>query len=127
MSVFDAVAAFGHEWVGIQSCIMVHRHGYRDGKSFSEQQHYISSIVTDAEQFHHIIRGRWRIENQLHWVKEVVFNEDKAPQTDRNAAANWLMVRNFFITIARTLDSSSMASAKRQLANQLQRVFPLLQ
>lgn len=127
VSVFDAVAAFGHEWVGIKCCIVVHRYGYRNGKPFNEQQHYISSIVTDAEQFHRLIRGHWRIENQLHWVKDVVFNEDKAPQTGRNAAANWSVVRNFFITLARTLGFSSMATARRQLANQLQRIFPLLQ
>lgn len=127
VSVFDAVAAFGHEWVGIQCCIAVQRHGYRDKKSFLERQYYISSIVTDAEQFHRIIRGHWRIENQLHWVKDVVFNEDHAPQTGRNAAANWSVVRNFFITLARQLGFTSMATAKRQLANQLQRIFPLLQ
>jgi len=127
VSVFDGVAAFGHEWVGIQRCIVVQRHGYRDGKSFDEQQYYISSVVTSAEQFHRIIRGHWSIENRLHWVKDVIFNEDNAPHPGRNASANWSVVRNFFITLARQLGFTSMATAKRQLADQLQRIFPLLQ
>jgi hypothetical protein len=127
VSVFDGVAAFGHEWVGIQSAVVVQRCGYRDGKLFDERQSYISSVVASAEQFHRIIRGHWCIENRLHWVKDVVFNEDYAPQTGKNAAANWSVVRNVFITIARTLGFTSMAAAKRQFANQLDKVFPLLQ
>ncbi len=127
VSVFDGVAAFGHEWPGIQCAIVVQRQGYRDGKSFRERQYYISSIVADAEQFHRIIRGHWSIENQLHWVKDVTFNEDKATQRGRNAAANWSVVRNFFITLARSFGFTSMATAKRQFANQLHLIFPLLQ
>jgi len=36
-------------------------------------------------------------------------------------------VRNFFITIARSLGFTSIATAKRKLANQLDVIFPLLQ
>lgn len=38
-------APFGHEWVGIQRCVVVQRHGYRDGEFFDEQQYYISSVI----------------------------------------------------------------------------------
>lgn len=127
VSVFDGVTAFGHECPGIQSAIVVQRHGYRDGKPFDERQSYISSVAADAEQFHRIIRGHWCIENRLHWVKDVTFNEDHAPQRGRNATANWSVVRNFFIHFARMLGFTSMAAAKRQFANQLDKVFPLLQ
>ncbi|MBD1843493.1 ISAs1 family transposase [Cyanobacteria bacterium FACHB-63] len=127
VSVFDEVAAFGHEWPGIQSYIVVQRQGCRDGKPFDERQSYISSVVADAEQFHRIIRGHWSIENRLHWVKAVTFNEDNAPQSGRYAAANGSVIRNFFITLARSVGFTSMATAKRQFANQLQRIFPLLQ
>jgi predicted transposase YbfD/YdcC len=127
VSVFDGVVAFGHEWSGIQRCIVVQRHGYRDRKPFDEQQYYISSVIASAEQFHRIIREHWCIENRLHWVKDVTFNEDNAPQRGRNAVANWSVVRNFFINFARTLGFTSMAAAKRQFANQLNKIFPLLQ
>ena len=127
VSVLDGVAAFGHEWPGIQSAIVVQRCGYRDGKPFDEQQYYISSVIASAKQFHRIIRGHWTIENRLHWVKDVVFHEDHAPQGGRYATANWSVIRNFFITLARMLGFSSMAAAKRQFANQLDKVFPLLQ
>jgi hypothetical protein len=127
VSVFDGAAAFGHEWPGIQGAIVVQRCGYRDGKPFDERQYHISSVIASAEQFHRIIRGQGTIENRLHWIKDVVFNEDHAPQGGRYATANWSVIRNFFITLARRLGFSSMAAAKRQFANQLDKLFPLLQ
>lgn len=93
----------------------------------SERQFYISSVATTAQQFHTIIRGHWTIENQLHWVKDVIFDEDTAPQHGKFATANWSVVRNFFITIARILGFTSIARAKRHLANQLEKIFPFLQ
>jgi hypothetical protein len=59
----------------------------------------------------------------------VTFNEDNALQTGSNAVANWSVVRNFFInfSFSRTLGFTSMAIAKRQFANPLDKVFPLLQ
>lgn len=125
--VFDCLGEFAQQWAGLQRCIVVERQGMRDAQAFSERQFYISSVATTAEQFHRIIRGHWTIENQLHWVKDVVLDEDHAPQRGKFAAANWSVVRNFFITIARLLGFTSIATAKRQLANQLHKIFPLLQ
>jgi len=62
-----------------------------------------------------------------HWVKDVTFDEDHAPQRGKFAAANWSVVRNFFITIARWLGFTSIAATKRLLAHQLDKIFPLLQ
>ncbi len=127
VSVFEELGEFATEWAGLQRCICVERCGTRGGQEFSERQYYISSVITSAEEFHRIIRGHWGIENRLHWVKDVTFNEDSAPQHGRFAAANWSVVRNFFITIARSLGFTSIASAKRKLANQLEIIFPLIQ
>jgi predicted transposase YbfD/YdcC len=33
------------------------------------------------------IRGHWGVENRLHWVKNVVFNEDQAQMVDGYASA----------------------------------------
>ncbi|WP_250123807.1 ISAs1 family transposase [Chroococcidiopsis sp. CCMEE 29] len=127
LCVFDCLGEFAQEWAGLQRCISVERRGLRDGKAFAERQYYISSVATTAIEFQAIIRGHWTIENQLHWVKDVIFNEDHAPQRGKFAAANWSVVRNFFITFARSLGFTSIARAKRQLANQLDKIFPLLQ
>jgi predicted transposase YbfD/YdcC len=127
VSVFEQLGTFADEWAGLQRCICIERQGIRDGQAFYERQYYISSVVTTAQQFHAIIRGHWSIENCLHWVKDVTFNEDDSTQRGRFASANWSVVRNFFITIARSLGFTSIVTAKRKLANQLEMIFPLLQ
>lgn len=127
VSVFDTLAGFAQEWAGLASLISVERQGTRSGKPFAERQYYISSATLPAEAFHQIIRGHWGIENRLHWVKDVVFGEDHAPHAHCFAAANWSIVRNLFVNLARSLGYTSMATAKRQLANQWQRVLSFIQ
>lgn len=127
VAVFADLGDFDAEWAGLKRCIAVERKGTRAGKGYEERQYYISSVELSAESFHRIIRGHWGIENRLHWVKDVVFGEDDAPQRGRFAAANWSVVRNIFINVARKLGFTSMASAKRALANQWEQVFPCLQ
>ena len=46
------------------------------GKASVERRYYLSSLRTDAEQFARAVRGHWSVENQLHWVLDVVFGED---------------------------------------------------
>ncbi|TKY80181.1 ISAs1 family transposase, partial [Pectobacterium polonicum] len=41
-----------------------------------EYRYYISSSTLTPEQFAVGVRGHWAIENSLHWVLDVVMNED---------------------------------------------------
>jgi predicted transposase YbfD/YdcC len=40
-------------------------------------EYYISSEKLNAEIFAERIKGHWLTENQVHWVKDVNFNEEK--------------------------------------------------
>ena len=46
------------------------------GKVTNEIRYYISDLKEDAQTFLHIIRSHWKIENSLHYVKDVTFLED---------------------------------------------------
>jgi len=39
-------------------------------------RYYISNLTISAKEFLHIIRSHWAIENSLHYVKDVAFQED---------------------------------------------------
>ena len=41
-----------------------------------EYRYHISSAELTREQFPQAVRGHWAIENSLHWVLDVVMNED---------------------------------------------------
>jgi predicted transposase YbfD/YdcC len=127
VSVFEQLGDFAQEWAGLKCCISVERHGTRSSKAYAERQYYISSAALSAERFDSIIRCHWQIENRLHWVKDVVFAEDDSAHRHRFAAANWSVVRNIFLNLARGLGFTSMATAKRALANQWQRILSCIQ
>lgn len=46
------------------------------GKVTHETRWYISNLTEDVETFLHIIRSHWKIENSLHYVKDVAYQED---------------------------------------------------
>ena len=42
--------------------------------------YYISSLPPTSTRIAKVIRQHWHIENRLHWVKNVIFNEDESKQ-----------------------------------------------
>ena len=57
---------------------MVERTGLRGNKKSEETLYYISSKLLPSKKIAAKIRGHWLIENQVHWVKDVIFNIDKS-------------------------------------------------
>ena len=57
---------------------MVERTGLRRNKKSEETLYYISSKLLPSKKIAAKIRGHWLIENQVHWVKDVIFNIDKS-------------------------------------------------
>ncbi|MFN6483435.1 MULTISPECIES: ISAs1 family transposase [unclassified Nostoc] len=67
--------------------------GSRGGKPYHDIACYISSLICTAQEFAQGIRGHWGIENRLHWVKDVVLNEDRSTIHLGNAPANLSVLR----------------------------------
>jgi predicted transposase YbfD/YdcC len=127
VSVFDDISGIDPDWEGLKSFIQVDRIGMRQGQPYQQSSYYISSLSACATQFAQIIRGHWGIENRLHWVKDVVFQEDAIPLRHHNAASNWSLIRNIVINIARHNGYNSLTKAERFLAHDIDRLFSLLE
>jgi predicted transposase YbfD/YdcC len=121
-------------WSGAKSLIEVDRAGTRPhGKNsrrqicdYHERHFYLSSLTDSAANFAEAIRGHWSIENQLHWVKDVTLNEDNCIHTGKFSPANWAMVRQFLVSLARQFHCRTFPDALRLMANQLQLIFDAL-
>lgn len=67
-----------------------------------ETRYYISSALLPAKRAGEAVRGHWGIENQLHWVLDVVFAEDQSRLRKGHGARNMAVVRHFAINMIRT-------------------------
>jgi len=78
VSVFDAQdSPKAKEWNNLRRVIHVHRTRQKNGRCIHSDSFYISDLFeTDAATYHHGIRGHWGIENRLHYVKDVIHQED---------------------------------------------------
>ena len=121
-------------WAGAKHIIVVRRYGTRwEGKKsrrhlvdFDEIHYYLSSLDWSASQFADGIRGHWLIENRLHWVKDVTLNEDNDIRRGGNAPANWAMIRQFLVSLARMKGAHTLPQAFRLMANQIKDLSELL-
>lgn len=127
VSVLEASSELDPAWVGVRRVIRVERTGLRAGRPVAETVFYMSSCNDEAAQFARRIRGHWHIENRLHWVKDVVFHEDKTPLCAGHALVNVAILRTMVLNLFRQRGFGSMTQAIRHVAHDLQRLFSFFQ
>lgn len=75
-------------------------HGTPAEKPF--MRYYLLSKYVPARKLLGMVRSHWAIENQLHWVLDVVFDEDAQRSRKDNAPENLAILRQFAINIIRS-------------------------
>ena len=60
-----------------------------------------------------IIRGHWAIEDRLHWVRDMDFDEDRSQVRTASGPRIMASLRNLAITILRLAGTASIAAALR--------------
>ena len=115
------------DWPKINSIIKVERSGYRGQKSYQQTMYYISSLSEEASFFARKIRGHWLIENQLHWVKDVILAEDDWPICQFRAATNISVLRTIALNLFRFLGFLSVTDAYKCLGQRVERYIFLLE
>jgi predicted transposase YbfD/YdcC len=71
------------EWDSVKSLVMVVRE-YTDAKGQQQvgTRYFISSLPPTVKMLANAVRNHWKIENQLHWVLDVTFREDRSRAQD---------------------------------------------
>jgi predicted transposase YbfD/YdcC len=93
----------------------VHRRKVK-GKWSVETCYVVTSLsITQArpDQLAAIIRGHWRIEDRLHWIRDIDFDEDRSQVRTASAPQIMASLRNLVITILRLAGATSIATAPR--------------
>ena len=79
-----------------------------------ERRYYISSLPARADIFSHAVRQHWSIENQLHYVLDVTFNEDRQRMNTKHAAQNLAVIRQSALNLLRMDQTPKKMSMKRK-------------
>ena len=91
----------------------------KTGKTRQETAYGITSLQTrqaDARQIGELVRGQWEIENRLHWVRDVTFDEDRSQARTGAGPRVLASLRNFAISCLRLAGYKSIAQGLRQLS-----------
>ena len=88
-------------WKGLR-CFVVLEAERQTGQIVQrETRLYISSLAPDAEQLARTIRSHWSVENRLHWVMDVIFNDDQMRARSKYAAHNLALLKHITLNLIR--------------------------
>jgi predicted transposase YbfD/YdcC len=110
-------------WPGIEQVFQIERHCVekKSGKESVEVVYGVTSLSREkagAEELLQLVRGHWQIENQSHWVRDVIYGEDHSQVRIGNIAQAMAALRNVSIGLMRVAGEGNIAKACRKFAVQ---------
>ena len=112
---------------GPSACgVVCTRSGERDGAPYQRSGYYITSLQATARCFAEGLRGHWLIENRLHYVKDVITNEDRSGIRSSQAAANLSLLKNLTLNLYRHQGYQSLKYATEHFANKVKELLFIL-
>ena len=115
----DAVSGLDPDkkWFGLKSVVKMELTRVHKGKTSVENRYFISSRPSNAKAHLKLVRGHWGIENRLHWVLDVVFDEDGNRTRKDYAPQNLAVIRHLVLNLLRQEETCKKSlSIKRQKA-----------
>ena len=124
-------AALAPSWIGFAGAAQVaqlRRTVTKKGKKTVEVAYLITSDRdADPATLAGWVRGHWEIENRLHWVRDVTYQEDKSLVRTGNAPRVMASIRSLAVSLLRLDGHDNIAAANRHHARDPQRTLKLLQ
>lgn len=103
-------------WPGVRSlCLVEGRCQPAGGGPESvERRYFLSSLPANAEHLLAAVRNHWAIENKLHWMLDVHFDEDRCRVRKEHAPLNLATVRRVALSLAKR-DTQTRSSVRLRL------------
>ena len=105
-------------WVGLRSILAITATREFKGKDTIETQtrYFISSLDgSDPTRLGQAVRAHWAVENNLHWVLDVAFDEDHNRTRCQHSATNLSIIRHIALNLLK-LNTSTKVGIKTKRA-----------
>lgn len=101
---------------GIKCVVRVNSVVWRNSEQTQEIRYYITSQGLNARKHGGTIRAHWAIENKLHYVLDVVFDEDANRSRKDHLASNFTTIRKVCLNLLRSVkaDKKTLKSTARK-------------
>lgn len=103
------------EWKGIKSIVQIESKRFINNEQQEQTRYYISSLEKSAMEFNALIRSHWGIENSLHWILDVNFDEDKSRKRKGYAAQNFALTNKIAINLLNQEKKSKLSMTHKKL------------
>jgi predicted transposase YbfD/YdcC len=105
-------------WAGLRQVLRIERTitNKRTGRTTSEIAYAITSLSPERGAPAQLLRAwreHWHIENKLHWVRDVTFDEDRSTVRSGSIPQVMAALRNLAISLLRLLGATNIAKACR--------------
>jgi len=103
-------------WPKMETLVRVKSETQREGKTVSEERFYISTLPVEAvEGIAQAVQSHWGIENSLHWVLDVAFNEDGNRTRKGTAPESGALLRHIVLNLLRQEPDTKRSIKSRRL------------
>jgi len=118
-------------WPGLAQVFELGRHVIiqKTGQERAEVVYGVTSLSPERAtpgQVLDLVRGHWSIENKLHWVRDVTFDEDRSQVRCGSIPQVMAALRNTAIGLLRWAGHTNIAAACRRLAAQPAQALALI-
>lgn len=97
------------EWVGLNSIVAVTAKRELKDKTEEETRYFISSLTDSTpKRLGQIVRSHWAVENNLHWVLDVAFDEDRNRTRKGHSASNLAVIRHIALNLIKNEQTSKV-------------------
>jgi predicted transposase YbfD/YdcC len=104
-----------HRWPNLTSIVKIKAQRTIDEKTSSKNRYYICSLEADATYILKAVRAHWHIENSLHWVLDVAFQEDHSRVRKGHAAENLAVLRHVALNLLKHDRSKKLGIKNKRL------------
>jgi predicted transposase YbfD/YdcC len=102
-------------WMDLKTIGRVTRVYSERGQEKSEVRYFISSLAANARCLGAAVRGHWSVENNLHWVLDMTFAEDRSRARMVHAQENLARLRRWALSVLKQDEAMSGSLEKKRL------------